>query len=425
MTPLKRGRRQFLKCAGMASLAGIAGCADAAESAGTGVEWQAGDRLRLDDFYRKRFVRQELLPEPVILKSMQLLKRDDNWFVRAESASGMVGLAMAHPTGLSRFYPILLQDVLPFFVGKDARGVEALVDGVYEAGYNYKMQGQAFWICVASAEFAVLDLLGRVAGKPVAELLGGILRTELPLYHANNYRHLDAEASLERIQRNVVAIGATALKLKVGGRMLRDDLVPGRTRALVPMVAAALGDRCTLYADANSSYQVPQALEVGRLLEDNGFAFFEEPVPFDFLDATRQVADALRIPIAGGEQESSLWRFWWLIAHRAVQIAQPDLFYFGGLIRSLRVAAMAESAGIVCVPHISGLGMNFLYSAVFGACAPALGPHQEYKGIFRDIPWVSPGVDFTIRRGIMPVPTAPGMGVDFDPDYISGANAVA
>ena len=84
--------------------------------------------------------------------------------------------------------------------------------------------------------------------------------------------------------------------------MKKIDEVPGRTKKLIPMVAEALGDKCTLYADANGSYlSVQKAIEVGKILEANGVAFYEEPVPFDYLEETKQVANALSIPIAWGE----------------------------------------------------------------------------------------------------------------------------
>ena len=417
-------RRRFLKTTGFLGLSGICGHDLFARKSPVD-PGQSPETVPLSEHYRSRVIRSELLPGPVVVDSLKLLRRGENWFVRAESKDGAVGLAMGHVKWLPQFHPLFVQLIAPFFEGKDARGLDALVDAVYESENYYKMQGLPFWICVASAEFALLDLLGRVADEPVAELLGGLRTKTIDLYRANNYRDRDAEASLARIAENVAETGVKALKIKVGGRMLKGDRVPDRTRQLVAKVARAFGSTHTLYADANSSYLAPEAVRVGRLLQDHGFAFFEEPVPFDFHEETRRVARKLRIPIAGGEQESSLYRFWWLIAHGALQVAQPDLFYFGGMIRSMRVAEMAEAAGIQCVPHISGSGMGFLYMAVFASCAPAMGPYQEFKGLNREVPWEpSGGGDLVIKDGRMTVPTGPGMGVDYDPGYLAGAREV-
>ena len=112
----------------------------------------------------------------------------------------------------------------------------------------------------------------------------------------------------------------------------------------------------TLYADANSSYDAQNAIRIGRLMEEYGYGFYEEPCPFDDLWSTKEVADALTIPVAGGEQEFSLRRWQWAIAKRGLDIVQPDLHYGGGLIRATKVARMAAAAGMPVVPHMSGGG---------------------------------------------------------------------
>jgi len=374
------------------------------------------------------FLRQDHLPEPVIIESIDLFERDGHWFVRARSRDGAEGWAVSHPKIMALSFPVFLDVVAPFLIGKDARRLDQLVDDVYlgrAAGSNYKMQGQLFWVPVASAEFALLDLLGRVARRSAADLLGGVKRTEIGLYIANNHRARGPEESLRRIVASVDQIDAKAVKFKIGGRMKRVDQVPGRTRALIPMVADALGDRCTIYADANGSYvSVKEAIEVGRLLEANGIGFYEEPCPFDYLDPTRRVADALEIPIAWGEQESSQWRFKWMIDTGGAQIPQPDLFYYGGLIRSLRVAKMAEAKGLDCTPHISGGGLGFLYMGIYATCCPNPGPHQEYKGLHQQFPWQSTGEPIVVKNGVMTAPTGPGIGVTIDPDYLAKARRV-
>ena len=203
------------------------------------------------------------------------------------------------------------------------------------------------------------------------------------------------------------------------------DEVPNRTEKLIHMVAEALGDRCTLYADANSSYvSVKKAIEVGKILEANGFAFYEEPVPFDYLDETKRVAEALDIPIAWGEQESSQWRFKWMVENSGVRIFQPDIFYYGGLIRSLRVAQMAAAKGFDATPHISGGGLGFLYMGIYAACCPNPGPYQEYKGLSDDFPWESTGDKITVKNGSMTAPNGHGIGVDIDPDYLANVDRV-
>jgi L-alanine-DL-glutamate epimerase-like enolase superfamily enzyme len=215
------------------------------------------------------------------------------------------------------------------------------------------------------------------------------------------------------------------VKFKVGGRMSNNaDSLPGRSESLIPLVRKALGDEMTIYADSNGSYDPPKAIEIGRLLESIDAGFFEEPCPFDHLEDTKRVADALTIPLAGGEQESSLRRFRWMIHNDCVQVVQPDLFYFGGFVRSIRVARMAALAGMPCTPHMSGSGLGFLYVLHFASCVADVGPHQEYKGAPR-IPFVCETSSLVSENGKVRVPTGPGLGVTLDPGFLRKSQVVS
>jgi L-alanine-DL-glutamate epimerase-like enolase superfamily enzyme len=101
-------------------------------------------------------------------------------------------------------------------------------------------------------------------------------------------------------------------------------------------------------ADANGSYTPEQAIPIGGLMQEYNYAFYEEPVPFDWYDELKQVADALKIPMALGEQEPSTHNFRWVLANNAVGIVQQDMFYFGGMVRCTRFARMAAVLGKTC-----------------------------------------------------------------------------
>ena len=153
-------------------------------------------------------------------------------------------------------------------------------------------------------------------------------------------------------------------------------------------------------------------------MEEYDYDFFEEPVPFDWYEETKAVADGLDIPIAGGEQEPSMHQFEWLIRNEALQVVQPDIFYFGGMIRSMRVARMADQMGISCTPHISGSGLGYLYMMHFVSALPNAGPYHEFKGWNDEIPLHCPTSPLTSEGGVIKVPTGPGLGVEIDPEYV-------
>jgi L-alanine-DL-glutamate epimerase-like enolase superfamily enzyme len=373
---------------------------------------------RLDEALTAPVLRRALLTSPVPIASIELLRGPSDFLVRVRSRDGAEGLAVGHPDVLETTWPILTKRVAPFFIGKDARDLEALLDGVYRADSNYKWQGLPFWVPVASVEIALLDLLGRVAGKPLGELFGPVVQRDVAVYRASGNRGNTPDAELTYLQRLVTETGATAIKFRLGARMRFDDASTRRDEALIARTRATFGERMTIYADANGSYDVPTAVRIGRLMQEHRLAFLEEPLPFDFYDETKAVTDTLAIPVAGGEQESSLRRFRWMIEHRGVDVVQPDLFYFGGFIRSIRVARMAAAAGLPCTPHMSGGGLGYLYVAHFASCVPNAGPHQEFKGTDDTLPVASDTSSLRCVGGTLKVPTGPGLGVTIDPAYV-------
>lgn len=378
-------------------------------------------RTRLRAARLRPVLRRDLVRDPVVIERVELLRVDGEYFVRASCTEGAIGWAMCNPGRMPSAFSIFPSRVGPFFTGRDARDLDRLIDEVFLYQSNYKWQGLPFWSCVARAELAILDLIGQRTGLPAHALLGKQVRDSVGIYYANGDREHSAESVVEQLQASVEESGARAVKFKLGARMRMTKQSTARDLKLVPMARKELGDDTVLYADANSSYDVPTAIRIGRLMEVHNYGFFEEPVQFDYLEETRQVAEAVGIPIAGGEQESSLWRFEWMIANGAVAVVQPDLIYFGGLLRSMRVAAMAREAGIDIVPHISPRGLGALYMAHFASVLANTTDFQEYKGENDPVPYeiVGTGEKFRAVDGRLPVPDAPGFGVRFDPDFLA------
>ena len=419
-------RRSILRLGAAGAAALLGSRTVAAENGDDSREPAEAIRERLRSVRRRPMTRLHEIADPIVIDKVEILRRDGQFFVRAVCTEGITGWALANPNRMDSAFAILANRIAPFFSGKDARNLEHLHDDLLVHNSNYKWQGLALWICVARAELALLDLIGKRTGQPAHALLGGKVRDYVGVYHANGDRDHSAEWVLERLEESVSESGARAVKFKLGARMRVTDASTARDLELIPMVRKHFGDDMVIYADANGSYDVDTALRIGRVMEQYDYGFLEEPVPFDYLYETRQVADGLSIPIAGGEQESSLWRFEWLIANRALQVVQPDLIYFGGLLRSLRVAAMAREAGIEVVPHISGTGLGSLYMTHFAAVLPNTTEFQEYKGDPDKVPYelTKQGGRFNAVDGRLRVPDAPGFGITFDPGYLAGLRPI-
>jgi L-alanine-DL-glutamate epimerase-like enolase superfamily enzyme len=404
-------RRTMLLTPAMALAADPASNYRTSTAAGAVPEWEA------PLFHLHRFSKT-----PIVVSRFDLLKTGKNYFLRAASKDGAEGIAFVKQ--IDDYLPMLTRLVLPFFVGKDVRDLETLIDQFYIK--NYKLAGQALWAPAAYAEQALFDLFGRTVNKPVGELLGGVRRKEIPVYLSGSGRETTAEQEVEVYAKALAMSEASAVKFKIGGRMSRNvDTYPGRTETMLKLARKTFGDKVVIYVDANGSYNSAKALEVARLLKDLNVAFFEEPCPWEEMSETRRVADAIDIPIAFGECDSSFWKFNEMIATRALDIVQPDLNYNGGFIRSARVARMAAKAGMPITPHNTQTGPATCNLLQFASAIPNIGPYMEFafRGKYSTDAWAEP--KFQIRKGVVTVPTAPGLGVSIDPAYLSKAEVVA
>lgn len=187
----------------------------------------------------------------------------------------------------------------------------------------------------------------------------------------------------------------------------------------------AMGDDVALLVDANSCYSPARAIEVGRMLQDNGISHYEEPCPYWEFAQTKQVTDALAIDITGGEQDCMMERWQTMIRDRVVDVIQPDICYLGGLSRTLRVARMAEAAGLPVTPHAANLSMVTLFTMHLLRAIPNAGKYLEFsiegldyypwqQGLFTSDP-------YRIEDGHATVTDAPGWGVEINPEWLARA----
>ena len=380
----------------------------------------AGDDA-VPGYQKPVFNLHQSVKDPVKIASVELLQSGKLYFVRTRSTDGVEGVIQTKD--MEDFIPILLRRVAPHFLGKDARDLESLVDEVYIA--NYKLSGQAFWCPVAYVEQSLLDLLGKTVRKPAAELMGGILRKEIPVYLSGSGRDTTAEEEVDVYVRGVEFTGAKAVKFKIGGRMSENrDAYPGRTDKLLELAQKKLAGKVTLMADANGSYSAARGIELGKRLEAMKYLWFEEPCPWEELSETKKVADALSMKVAFGEQDSSLWLFQWMIENKVMDVVQPDLNYNGGFTRAARVARMARQAGMWICPHNTQTGAASVNILQFAASTPNIGPWMEYvwRAPQKKQSWFSP--NFEIRNGVIPLPPGPGMGLEFDADFLKKATLI-
>lgn len=375
------------------------------------------------------FQEQSIIPDlrkkighSVKIDSIELMEYKGDFITTVISKDGVKGICTGNGK-LKQMLTFFERNVKPFFEGKDATQIESLIDGLYTFRRNYKYSGLSLWNNLAQVELATLDMLGKTANLPVNQLLGEEIRTEVPIYMSSTLRSTTAEEEVEWVGKRVAETGAKAVKLKIGGRMSNNkDAYPGRTEDLIRLSREHWGDDFTIYMDANGSYDVAKAIEVGKYMEDYNIGFYEEPVPWEDFAGTKAVNDALNMPVVGGEQDHNMYKWKWMIKNKGFDTVQPDIMYNGGFIRTMKVARMAKEDGINCTLHSPKRNAIASYMLHFASITPNIGDFQEWRAELDGYSELSP--DFPVVDGKVAVPKGPGFGVDYDEDYMSKFKAV-
>lgn len=345
-------------------------------------------------------------------------------FVRVTAEDGLQGWGQVAPYHADISALVLHRQVAPWALGWEADDIAGLVGTIPLR--EHKFPGSHLCRAIGGLDTALWDLKGRREGRPVCELLGAAPTAtprRIPAYASSMKRDISPEAEASRLAGLIQRHGFRACKFRVGAECGNDvDEWPGRTEAMAPAIRRAVGPDVALLADGNSGFSAPRAIAVGRMLADHGVSHFEEPVPYWDLAATRAVADALEIDVAGGEQDCliQIWRQ--ITAMRAVDIIQPDVCYAGGMVRTMEFAALGAAAGLPCTPHSANLTMVTLFTMHLLAAIPNRGKYLEFsiegpdyypwqEGLFRNSP-------YEVVDGMVTIPSEPGWGVEINPGWL-------
>lgn len=342
-------------------------------------------------------------------------------FVRITTEDGQTGWGQVSTYNSDITCEILHRQVAPWALGRGMDAVEEIIDEVPLREHKYP--GTYLRRAMAGLDTAAWDWRGKVAGKPVAELLGGSAGP-LRAYASSMRRDITPQDEAARLLRLRDEHGFDAFKVRVGAECGRDrDEWDGRTEEIIPTIRRAMGDGAALLVDGNSGFGVARAIAVGRMLEDNGYEHFEEPCPYWELEQTAEVAAALDIAVTGGEQDCDFQTWKRMIALRAVDVIQPDILYLGGMIRSMQVARMGAEAGLPCTPHCANLSLITLFTMHLMRAVPLPGKYLEFSIEGDDYyPWqrdLFVRDPYRVENGQVVVSDVPGWGVEVSPEWLA------
>src|SRR3954447_12552963 len=271
-------------------------------------------------------------------------------FLRVRGEDGLYGIGEASPMqgGLASL-GIVAHNLAPELIGKDPLDHAVLLDSALHKFVKLGPEG-ALTGALAALDIALWDLKGKLLGQPIYKLLGGAWRTSLPFYASiggNGVRSVD---DVLRIVEARLKDTPAAVKIRFDNARPRlDSDIPGDI-AKAKAVRKLVGDGFPLAFDANNGYSTGGAIRVGRVLEELGYWWFEEPVQHYHIGAMGEVARHLDITVSAGEQTYTLSGLADLIA-AGVRMVQPDIVKMGGVTGLARCASLAQAHGVELVPH--------------------------------------------------------------------------
>ena len=301
----------------------------------------------------------------------------------------------------------------PLVLGSDPLATEVLWHRMYHQSRDYGRKGSVI-AGISAIDMALWDIAGQHYGVPVHQLLGGAFRTQVQPYATGFYR-ISGQGESARLADEALAHHAAGFRLmtvKLGYGVDDDKLV------LSAIAKAVQGLGVTLMVDTNHAYGRAEALRLGYFMDDLDLRWYEEPVAPEDIDGYCELRGKLRTPIAGGENEHTLFGFRELLGRHAVDIAQPDLGSCGGITAARHIVALAQANGVEVNPHVWGSAIAQAASLQLIAALPvvhhsvfARAPVLEYDRSLHPFRRELVTEPIELENGLVSIPKKPGLGI--------------
>jgi L-alanine-DL-glutamate epimerase-like enolase superfamily enzyme len=323
--------------------------------------------------------------------------------VRITDQDGQVGLGNIDPSPgysvetIEQSLETLAETLGPAALGQDFSNIHLLTA-------HLDRQVDHFLDAKAAIEMAATDLIGRRHGLCVSDLLGGSVVDQAQF---NAWIGIVSPEEAAAEAKRWFDAGWRSTKIKIGGDIYAD-------RERVAAVRKATSPEFKIRVDANAGYQVDQAIELGKMLEPYGLELMEQPVAAEDLEGLKTVRQAVNIPIMADEAITDFDSLIQIIRLQAADIVKLKVMKQGGFLRTSRMMACAEAAGLgVVIGHGFGLGINTMAEILLASTSRAVLSGYECVGPIKtsdDI--VTHKLDLT--RGWLAIPHGPGLGVELD-----------
>lgn len=348
--------------------------------------------------------------------------------VRITTDNGLVGWGEAFAQGLEP--PEIAAAAInhafkPLVLGCNPLDTAVLWHKMYAHSRDFGRKGTIV-SAISAIDIALWDIAGQFYSQPIYQLLGGAQRTRVTPYATGFYR-INGKSEASRLAEEALDhrnAGFKAMKIKLGFG-IDDDM------EVMSSINTALNDPgIELMVDTNHAYGRSEALTLGRALEAYNIRWYEEPVVPEDIASYQALRTQLSVPIAGGENEHTLYGFNQLFQQQALDVAQPDVGSCGGITAMQHITAMAQANGVQVNPHVWGAAIAQAASLQVIAALPvthhSLFPSQPILEYDRSShPFRQQLVDtaWSMTDGLVEIPNGPGLGISVNMDVVSEFSA--
>jgi L-alanine-DL-glutamate epimerase-like enolase superfamily enzyme len=350
-------------------------------------------------------------------------------WVRVHTDAGLVGLGetFQSPDAVARAIHGTLAKLL---IGQDPTRIELLWHHMFKV-VHYAGYAGAEMRAISAIDVALWDLLGKLAGRPVYELLGGACRERIPTYNTcasfgpydDHQRFHDDPAGLAR---DLLASGIRAVKIWPFDDLARRSLGQNITAAELEYgvsrfraIREAVGDEIEVALEGHCQWNLPSAIRIAQAVEPFRPMWLEELMLPDNPQATRQLRAATRTPLVTSERLMTRWGYRPVIEAGAADIVMFDIDWCGGLTEARKIAALAESYQLPVAPHNPGGPLSNVVAAHFCAAAYNLFIMESVRAFY--LTWFSDVLNNNLvpSDGHFALPAGPGLGSELKPAWLA------
>ncbi|MFI3305518.1 MAG: mandelate racemase/muconate lactonizing enzyme family protein [Rikenellaceae bacterium] len=340
--------------------------------------------------------------------------------VKITTESGLVGWGEGY--GPANIIKAGIDFLTPMVIGESPLDSDLIWHKLFRRSIDYARKG-VLMSAISAIDVALWDLKGKILKQPISTLLGGRFRERVQVYATGLYFTDKMEGRMEQMladeAREYREANYSAVKMKVGLGIEQDV-------RNVRAIREAIGDDVKLGVDSNHAYNVREAIELARKIEEFDIMWFEEPLSPDDYAGYRELRSRTSIPLASGECEFRCDGFKTLLDNRCVDFIQPETGTTGGVTEAKRISTIANAYHVEMTPHNWGTGIiiaanlhitaNLQYSPGRLFDKQPLLEFDRSPNRIREELTIQP---FVAKDGYIDVPTGYGLGVEVDEDRLN------